>query len=201
MTTIYGLYDELDNIRYVGKTEFSLDIRYKQHLDYARLNYCENSHCHYWIRSMFKHNLNPVIKELVVVNGPGNLEETFYILLFKFLGAKLTNLTDGGDGTKGWKPSKENLKNMSKASKRQWTKRIKKGYTVSKEHIKKVKETRIKHNNYLTTAKKIVESRRQNGTLKQTPESIAKMIETKRLNKLLKQNKAFRLYRENSKEG
>jgi hypothetical protein len=95
MTRIYGLFDEHDNIRYVGKTTHSLNDRLRGHISYAPnlINYKDK-----WISSMLARHLTPTIKELAYVEGDGNLHETFYILLFHSLGANLTNLTDGGDG-------------------------------------------------------------------------------------------------------
>lgn len=111
-TFVYGLVDPMtQQIRYVGQTSVGMSRpksgRY-------------NGHCKNWIKSIYPHK--PEIIILEVWNGIDdekqwlNETEIFYIAYFKMVGAKLTNMTDGGDGvSRGNFVSLETRKKMSRA--------------------------------------------------------------------------------------
>ena len=194
ITNIYGLYNEFDQIRYVGLTKNPLNIRYNQHIRSAK-NYIdkdESSHCLRWIRSMLKKGLTPTIKLITIVPGNGEDAERFYIAYYKMLGANLTNLTNGGDGTIGYtrsdetnkksvetrkrhgldKPEQESINKMIKTRKdnNSYVTGGVKSWITSRENgtvesrVKKTKETISKNGSRAITHKKIIENRRKNGT-------------------------------------
>lgn len=118
---IYGLVDPRDNqLRYVGKATVA-NRRFNEHLKGAKQNkftYKDN-----WIRCLLKLNLKP---ELIIIDNSlsENLDELekHYIAYFKFLGCKLTNLTNGGEGTSGYRFTEEQVSKMrQKALARDWT--------------------------------------------------------------------------------
>jgi group I intron endonuclease len=100
---IYSLRDPREeSIRYIGLTTRELNKRLNEHLSIDCKFYKGN-----WIKSILKNNLIPII-ELIEDNltlENAKLKEKQYILLYKSLGAKLTNLTNGGEGTSGYKHS------------------------------------------------------------------------------------------------
>ena len=97
---IYVLYDprKPDLIRYVGWTT-NPKRRLAAHLREARVN---KTYCQCWKQSLLKVGIVPVM--LILESGFGSTykdAEVRWISHYRSLGAKLTNLTDGGDGTKG----------------------------------------------------------------------------------------------------
>lgn len=95
ITEIYGIYDERDAIRYIGKTRNGYKNRFYCHVKYA---YKDHTHKGRWIRSMLDHNFTPIVKLLDTIDGDGCLAEMIWISIFRGLGARLTNISDGGDG-------------------------------------------------------------------------------------------------------
>lgn len=95
MLTIYGLIDPRTTLlRYVGKSYNPIE-RFSQHIrDCSR----ERTRKANWIRSLLKLGLKPQLEILETVEGSGNIEERFYIALFRAFGADLVNATAGGDG-------------------------------------------------------------------------------------------------------
>ena len=106
---IYGLVDpRTRELRYVGKTVRKLTVRKRQHIKGA-LKPSKNSfdrhrpHKDYWLLKLLRAKLEPEIILLELVPEVAWQEaEQFWIEYFNFLGANLTNATDGGDGCGGW---------------------------------------------------------------------------------------------------
>ena len=136
MILIYGLMGDDDEIRYVGQT-VNTERRLKGHVKLSRAGY--RSHLYNWIRSL-PHS--PRLKVLSVVpDCCGNRAEVACIALFKALGLRLTNATDGGEGTRGHKHSDEYRENMRgrvvTAETRARQSAVRKGRTMSPENREK----------------------------------------------------------------
>lgn len=95
---IYGLIDPRNNqLRYIGKTKDCVS-RLKSHIRFAKKQ--KFTHCHVWLRQVMKENKLPelcVIEE-VPENQSWQDAEKFWISYWKYLGANLTNIREGGDG-------------------------------------------------------------------------------------------------------
>jgi len=90
---IYGLYDPRDPeiIRYVGKTQMTIQKRLQGHIDEARSNKSKTYKIH-WIQKLLKENIKPLIKVLEFCDENNWQEkEIFWI-------AKLNNLTNSTIG-------------------------------------------------------------------------------------------------------
>lgn len=113
---IYTLSDPRTlEVRYVGMTTKSLDVRLGGHLRTAHL---EKNHRARWIRSLKNAGLVPVITEIEVVPVEQHAEaERRWIAAYRAQGARLVNATDGGDGTFGHKMSPEARKRISDSKK------------------------------------------------------------------------------------
>jgi hypothetical protein len=99
---IYCLKDPEDmSIRYIGKTQTSFSSRMKIHIHQSKINN-KPTHKEYWIRNLINKNKKPIIEIIEVVDKDNWRErEIFWILFYKNIGCKLTNLTNGGDGHNG----------------------------------------------------------------------------------------------------
>lgn len=100
---IYGLVDPVSKeIRYVGKTVQSVENRLASHLSKAKTSK-KKTHVYCWIKSLLTQNLKPDIVVLEEVDSKTWEEsEKFFISYFKYIGADLTNNTEGGEaGTLG----------------------------------------------------------------------------------------------------
>lgn len=96
-TYIYGLHDENDILRYVGKAQ-SPDKRFKAHISPGQLRRYRSKK-NSWIKSMLASGNCPRMSILSVVDeSEANQEEIRIIALMKDCGFNLTNGTDGGDG-------------------------------------------------------------------------------------------------------
>lgn len=129
MIKIYTLKDPFTNeIRYVGKTKYSLNDRLCKHL----ITY-ERNHRANWIRKILKQGKKPII-ELVeeVDERDWKFWEKYWIEQFRQWGFNLTNATEGGESgiispqcrvacikaNKGRKPTTENIvKRIAKLNK------------------------------------------------------------------------------------
>lgn len=91
---IYTLSHPITNeIRYVGQTKNNLEKRLSGHLKSK-----EKTHRTYWIKSLVMNNLKPKIELIETVNKEmGNNAEIFWIMMFKYWGFRLCNLTEGGE--------------------------------------------------------------------------------------------------------
>ena len=116
-----------DIVRYVGLTsDFKERIR-------AHFRCNKKYRVNDWIKSVKKKGLLPTVNIIDETEGleQARIKEIGYIKLFKSLGARLTNLTNGGEGTKGYSPSKETRKKISEKVK---------GFKHTPEAIKKISE-------------------------------------------------------------
>ena len=117
---IYGLVDPRNGqLRYVGKTERTPQIRLNSHYHYAVRHKRKPTHKDKWICQLAKQGLKP----LAVVLWEGDdrdllaQDEIFWIRYFRGMGCPLTNLTDGGEGCFGYKHTAEAKARMSAAKK------------------------------------------------------------------------------------
>jgi len=104
---IYALLDPITkNIKYIGKTEYTLEKRFKEHLKDGNKKTYKNK----WINSLYNKGLTPEIILIEEVNeNIWKEKEIFYISLFRSMGSKLTNISKGGEGggSIGYKHTKE----------------------------------------------------------------------------------------------
>lgn len=94
---IYTLSDPITNeIRYVGQTKYqNLEKRLDGHLKCR-----DNTHRSYWIKSIVKKGLKPKIDLIETVDKEMSSDsEKFWIMMFKFWGFNLCNLTEGGESS------------------------------------------------------------------------------------------------------
>lgn len=113
---IYALKDPRNGaVRYIGWT-VNAKQRFRDHLKASRLvhgTWRDN-----WLKSLAAVGLKPTLEILEIGQGSGwNISERKWINHFKALGAKLTNLTDGGEGTPGRHPCEETRKRWSQKRK------------------------------------------------------------------------------------
>jgi hypothetical protein len=94
MIKIYTLAHPLTNeIRYIGKTKYSLKTRLCKHL----ITY-EKNHRANWIRKLQKENLKPIIELLEEVDEDNwKSAEIYWIFQFRTWGFRLLNATEGGE--------------------------------------------------------------------------------------------------------
>jgi len=94
MIKIYILIDPITyDIRYVGKTKYSLNDRLCKHLITREKNHRAN-----WIKSLIKKGLKPIIKLIEEVQESEWISsEKYWINQFKEWGFNLTNATEGGE--------------------------------------------------------------------------------------------------------
>lgn len=112
MFYIYGLLND-DLLRYIGKTN-DPKTRYARHLR-GKLQ----THTSSWIASLKAKGIKPTIILLEeFANEAESLQaEQFYISYFRYLGANLTNHTDGGEGTTGYRHTEIAKRRMSQKRK------------------------------------------------------------------------------------
>ena len=115
MTYVYALCDELDRIRYIGKTVKTAEKRLAVHLNEAK-NGIQNRRCN-WLRSLLVRGIKPKIK--ILEQGhflDGCLAEKHWIERLRKSGLDLVNGTDGGDGIPGHRHTEASRKQMSLAA-------------------------------------------------------------------------------------
>lgn len=96
MTIIYGLCDPTTGeLRYVGKTSLSLNVRLSRHLRNARSG-CR-PHVNAWIRGLLAKGLVPDAFE-IEPTAEWRTAERFWIQYFRFIGCRLVNTDPGGGG-------------------------------------------------------------------------------------------------------
>ncbi len=99
-SAIYGLIDPRSgHLRYIGQTYKLLPLRLLQHISNAKAN--RKAHVYSWIRQLLLLKLEPEIEALEEFPTGIPFEELdeaeiFQIAYWKFLGAELTNHTEGG---------------------------------------------------------------------------------------------------------
>lgn len=99
MVSIYKLIDPITlKVRYIGKTEQTLEKRLYHHIARAKANET-SSHCANWIRSLLAKNTRPIIELLEEVTLQNWKEkEIYWISYYKNIEKDLTNFMAGGDG-------------------------------------------------------------------------------------------------------
>lgn len=114
--SIYVLIDPgIEEIRYVGWTSKTLEIRLRAHLNSRR-----NTHKDAWLRKLEREGLQvriSLVQQVPTDQGPQ--AECYWISYFRSIGCNLTNLTEGGEGTFGYQFSEESRAKMRES----WTKR------------------------------------------------------------------------------
>lgn len=105
--SIYTLSDYYGRVRYVGITKLTLQQRLRDHLKCSRRHHTYRDK---WIQSLG----HPPIISLLEVTDDSH-REVFWIAHFRAIGARLTNLTDGGDGISGYRHTIESREKMSVA--------------------------------------------------------------------------------------
>jgi group I intron endonuclease len=114
---IYGLVDNFDNeLRYIGKS-INPKSRLRKHIQDSKT---KKTYRDKWIFSLIEKNEKP---ELLIIDEVNNHNwefwEKHYISYYKSLGARLTNLTEGGENPPnniGKKKSKEEVERTRKAN-------------------------------------------------------------------------------------
>jgi GIY-YIG catalytic domain len=96
VSAIYVLADPRDwSIRYVGKTDVSLELRLERHVadSYGRTKRDR------WIRKLDRMGLRPQISLVQAVDSDHlSLAERYWISYFQSIGCDLVNATEGGTG-------------------------------------------------------------------------------------------------------
>lgn len=106
MILIYALFDPRspDAIRYVGKTEKTLEFRLSRHIAEAKLGL--KAHRFHWVRSLLSVNVKPGIRLIETVAEKGSWQELekYWIAKCRSDGHALTNNASGGNGleSKDW---------------------------------------------------------------------------------------------------
>lgn len=114
---IYGLVDKLKNeLKYIGKS-VNPQSRYRKHLQDS---YKKNSYKDNWIYSLLENNNKP---ELLIIDEVDECNwefwEKHYISYYKYIGCKLTNISEGGENPPnltGRKRTKEEIERISKSN-------------------------------------------------------------------------------------
>lgn len=107
--SIYLLMEKGGNIRYVGITKNDVRVRLAGHLKDSRRR---NTYRDKWIASLGYPPLVHVIEET-----DDTSREAFWISTLRSMGARLTNLTDGGEGISGYRHTDETKKIISQLHK------------------------------------------------------------------------------------
>ena len=126
--TIYALFDPREPalVRYVGKTEKTMQFRLSRHLAETRLGL--KAHRFHWIASLLASGITPAIR--LVAKVPASewqLHERKWIKHYRNAGHPLTNGSNGGDGldSDAWKrvwSSADLRERQSKSLKAHYTK-------------------------------------------------------------------------------
>lgn len=154
MTKIYLLKDpDTNEIRYVGKTVKSLNIRLSQHI--SRSKKVRTAYVNCWIYSLLKKNKRPII-ELIEETDDWENREKYWIQYF----SKLCNhQIGGGHGNLGIKLSDSHKENISKSLKGK-PRDLKTKIKISKSHKGKIlsEETKNKLSSINTGKKYSIET-------------------------------------------
>ena len=121
VVTIYGLVDpETGQLRYVGKTKASLNVRLRAHISDAGRDR-KNIPRFCWINKLMKTGVTPEIIEIEAVSkGEWQEAERHWIEVMRWLGCNLLNATAGGDGISDHKHSDNTKRLQSEAAKRRY---------------------------------------------------------------------------------
>lgn len=163
---VYSLTDpETNEIRYVGMSTKGLDRPQSR---------CYSGHCKNWHKSLKDKGLEPVIE--IVQELPDTTPEAFeelcqlemhWIAVYRELGCRLTNLTDGGEGKLGCKHSEEHRRKMSEAQK---------GRKFSDEHRRRLSEAQKGRKLSDETKKRLSEAGRRRKSSDETKKKLSESI-------------------------
>jgi group I intron endonuclease len=158
---IYGLVDVITNeLKYVGKS-INPESRYRKHLQdsYKKISYKDN-----WIHSLLLRNAKP---DLIIIDEVNHNNwifwEKHYISYYKFIGCKLTNISEGGENppsAAGRKWTTEQLKRISESNKgKKRSEETKKNISLAKKgkpipHLNNGKERSQSHRKNLSLSLK-----------------------------------------------
>lgn len=95
-TIIYGLIDPRNaELRYIGKTKCGVSSRMSGHKSNA---YRRPGRRNNWLLSIYKEGLEPIVIEIEEISPDDDWEEAeiHYIAYFRWLGARLLNVSPGG---------------------------------------------------------------------------------------------------------
>lgn len=119
-TFIYALISPINfEVRYVGKSDDPWNRLYiGNSIHIAHLNDESRTHKGYWIRSLKRKNIIPILQILEVCKKyEWQKREIDWISFYRKIGCNLTNGTNGGDGISGHVFSEESRKRLSIALK------------------------------------------------------------------------------------
>lgn len=149
---VYALIDPTSTeIRYVGKTAKAPCLRLAQHLQPSALR--AKNHKSTWLRKLHVSGITPELHVVETCDTVESLNESerFWISYFRYIGAALTNSTDGGDGNSpGYCPDARTRAKISAALKgrtpsettRRNSSAARRGVTVSTHTREKLREAR-----------------------------------------------------------
>lgn len=153
---IYSLSDpDSGEIRYIGKTEGSLQKRLNHHLWEAKR---ENKiYRHHWINCVLARDKLPIIQNIdSVPENEWEFWEILYISLYKAMGCRLVNLTKGGSGKNGHIPSGNTRRAISESN-------LGKKKTLSEEGLKSIQNAAKNRNCKQTAESNIKRSEKAKG--------------------------------------
>lgn len=144
MFTVYGLIDPRNGeLRYVGKTKLSPEARLQKHIgDSVR----RRTHRDNWIRSVIADGLRPeaFAIERHETEGAAFGAERDLISYFRYVGCRLTNLTNGGEGVSGRVVTEDTRRRLSALFRgRATAKTTTRGRTMSLEARRKMSAAKL----------------------------------------------------------
>jgi hypothetical protein len=118
MGFIYGLCDPHTNeLRYIGQTSQELRHRLRKHVIRAHDG---QTYCAKWIRSLER--IPKIIQLHECANSALDQWEWQFIAAYRLMGARLTNITEGGAGSRGWHHTDEAKNKIAIAQRgRRWS--------------------------------------------------------------------------------
>lgn len=144
---IYGLVDpRTQELRYVGKTN-NIKQRYSFHLTSRKRTHVSN-----WIKNLKTSGIKPEIFVIEESDKDNWREaEKFHINYFRYIGANLVNLADGGGGISGYNHSQQARQRMSDSWKARpraqeqlrQIQELRTGIKFTEEHRKKLAEAKL----------------------------------------------------------
>jgi hypothetical protein len=156
---IYGLVDGITNeLKYVGKS-INPPSRYRKHLQdsHKKISYKDN-----WIYSQLEKDIKP---ELIIIDEVNEENwqfwEKHYISYYKFIGCKLTNISEGGENPpsaygRKWTP--DQIKRNSESNKgKKRSLETRRNISIAKKgkpipHLNNGKERSLSHKNNISLA-------------------------------------------------
>lgn len=119
MGLIYLATNTLNNKVYIGQTIQTLSWRIKRHYDTAKQNRAKGKKEQYFGKALLKYDKSifewDVLEDNITGKDALNEAEIFWIAYYKYIGAELYNLTNGGEGASGHKVTLEVRKQIAAA--------------------------------------------------------------------------------------